>query len=178
MPLGTRQVVQSIWSLGLTLGVSLVPLIGFARSKWCPEIYFVITSTTLLLILKSVICVWLCWVLSAARGLSLVAVLRLLTAATSLVAKHGLSGTRASVFAGRGLSRFGSRALEHRLKEHTSLVAPRHVESSRAGNRTCVSCLGRQILNCWITGEVCASTTWKVRNSVNNHVGQCICLPV
>ena len=72
------------------MGVSLVPLIGFARSKWPPEIYFVITSTTLLVILKSVICVWLHWVLSAACGLSLVAVLRLLTAATSLAAKHGL----------------------------------------------------------------------------------------
>ena len=29
---------------------------------------------------------------------------------------------------------------------HPVLVAPRHVESSRTGNGTCVPCVGRQVL--------------------------------
>ena len=57
------------------------------------------------------------------RGCSRIAVLRLLIVVASLVAKRGLSG------------------------------APRHVGSSWSRDRTCVSCIGRQILNHWTTGE-------------------------
>ena len=35
-----------------------------------------------------------------------------------------------------------------------NFVALRHVESSWIRDRTCVPCIGRQILNCWTTREV------------------------
>ena len=37
---------------------------------------------------------------------------------------------------------------------HMGLVAPRHVESSRTRDQTCVPCIGRQIPNHWTTWEV------------------------
>ena len=55
-----------------------------------------------------------------------------------------------------GFSSCGFQALEHRLSScgtwaqqlwHVGLVAPRHVGSSRTRARTCVSCIGRRILN-------------------------------
>ena len=49
------------------------------------------------------------------RGYSQVTGHGRLISVASLVAEHGLSGMRASVFAARGLSAWGSRALEHRL---------------------------------------------------------------
>ena len=48
-------------------------------------------------------------------GFSLVAVCRLLIAATSFVAEYKLWGSWASRVSARGLSSFGSAALEHRL---------------------------------------------------------------
>ena len=35
-----------------------------------------------------------------------------------------------------------------------SAVTPRHVESSQTRDRTCVRCIGRQVLNHWATREV------------------------
>ena len=52
---------------------------------------------------------------SASVGHSLVAVCKPLIATGSLVAAHGLQGTRASAAVVRGLSGCGSWALEHRL---------------------------------------------------------------
>ena len=52
---------------------------------------------------------------AGSRVCSLAAVCRLLIAVASLVAKHRLKGTWASVVAAHGLSRCGSQALEHRL---------------------------------------------------------------
>ena len=37
---------------------------------------------------------------------------------------------------------------------HTGLVIPRYVESSQTRDQTCVSCLGRQILNHWTMKDV------------------------
>ena len=50
----------------------------------------------------------------------------------------------------------GTRALRVRasVPVHTRLVAPRHVESSRTGDRTCLPCTGRQILTHYATTEV------------------------
>ena len=52
------------------------------------------------------------------------------------------------------LQNTGSR--EHRLQQLwcTGLVAPKHVESSQIKDRTCVPCIGRQILTHCITREV------------------------
>ena len=47
----------------------------------------------------------------------------------------------------------GSRAQAQQLW-HTGLAAPRHVGSSRTRDRTCVPCIGRQILNHCTTREV------------------------
>ena len=51
----------------------------------------------------------------ASGGCSLVAVCRLLIMAASPVAEHRPWGMRSSIIAARGLSSFGSQALEHRL---------------------------------------------------------------
>ena len=40
------------------------------------------------------------------------------------------------------------------VAEHGLYAAPRHVESSRSRNRTCVLCTSRWILNHWATREV------------------------
>ena len=50
----------------------------------------------------------------ASRGYSLGVAHRLLIAAASLAAEHGLQGAQASVVATLGLSSCGSRSLEHR----------------------------------------------------------------
>ena len=42
---------------------------------------------------------------------------------------------------------------ELRLFGCTGLVAPRHVGSSRNTDQTCVPCIGRLILNHWITRD-------------------------
>ena len=54
-----------------------------------------------------------------------------------------------------GFSSCGSQALEYGAQQlwHTSLVAPRHVESSRTRNRTHDSYIGRQIVYHWATRE-------------------------
>ena len=73
-------------------------------------------------------------------------VLRLLLAVAFLLAESGLKGTQASVVAASGLSGCSSRALEHRL-DSCGALAYLHVGSSWIRDRTCVSCIGRQILN-------------------------------
>ena len=55
----------------------------------------------------------------------------------------------------------------------TGLAALRQVESSWTRDQTCVSCVGRQILNHWATREVlgptldwgCVWVKWKVKHS-------------
>ena len=79
----------------------------------------------------------LCWVSDAARGLSLAAARRLPIAWLLLVQTmrfrvHGLSSCRA----------------------WTSLPCSLWGLSSRAKDRTAVSCIGRRILNLWTTREV------------------------
>ena len=59
---------------------------------------------------------------------------------------------QASVVVACGLSSCGLQALELSLW-CTGLVAPQHVGSSRAGARTCIPCIGRQILNHCATRE-------------------------
>ena len=70
---------------------------NFAFSSFCFSIY-------LFLAVLSFCCY---------TGFSLVAVHKLLIAVTSTVAEHGFQGTRASVVVARGLSGWGSQALEH-----------------------------------------------------------------
>ena len=90
------------------------------------------------LILFLCICVWLPWALVAAQGLSCSWGERgLLAAAASLVVEQ--------------------QALEHVSFVScgaTGLVTPWHVGSSQTGDRTCVLCVGRWILNRWTTREV------------------------
>ena len=65
-------------------------------------------------------------------------------------------GARASVVVACGLQQLwlaGSRAQAQQLW-HTGLVAPRHVGSSQARDRTHVLCIGRRILNHCATREV------------------------
>ena len=38
--------------------------------------------------------------------------------------------------------------------QHLGLVAPKHVESSRTRDRTCVPCISRWMLNHWLTRQV------------------------
>ena len=54
-----------------------------------------------------------------------------------------------------GFSSCGSQTLEYGAQQlwHTSLVAPRHVESSRTRNRTHDSYIGRQTVYHWATRE-------------------------
>ena len=49
-----------------------------------------------------------------------------------------------------------SLVVDHRSQELwlMGLTSPRHVGSSWTGDGTCVSCIGRQILNHWSTREV------------------------
>ena len=72
------------------------------------------------------VCFWLCWAFIAALtflfaecraggGSSVVEVHRLLIAVASVIVKHGLQGTGASVVAVSGLSSCGSQALEQSL---------------------------------------------------------------
>ena len=107
---------------------------------------------------------WLCWVFVAVHGLSLVAVsggysllrcvgfsLQWLLLLQSMGSRHtGFSscGTRA-----QQLWLAGSRAQAQQLW-HIGLVAPWHVGSSWTRDRTCVSCIGRRILNHCTTMEV------------------------
>ena len=75
----------------------------------------------------------LVWV---SRGYSLAAGHGLLTVVASLVAEHRLLGMLA-----QELWRMG-------------LVALQHVDSSSSRDQTCVTCIGRLILNHWTTREI------------------------
>ena len=99
------------------------------------QIYYFLPS---LCVENDSICVWLPWALVAVQGLFCSwGEWGLLTAAASLV-------------------------VEQQALEHVSfvscgamgLVTPWHVRSSQTGDRTCVLCIGRWILNCWTTREV------------------------
>ena len=55
---------------------------------------------------------------------------------------------------GTGAQQFlDSRAQAQQLW-HTGLVAPWHVESPQTRDQTCVSCIGRQVVNHWTTKEI------------------------
>ena len=107
---------------------------------------------------------WLHWVFTAVRGLSLVAASR----GYSLLQCTGFSlwwllllqsmGSRCMGFSSCGtqaqqLWLTGSRAQAQQLW-HTGLVAPRHVGSSWTRARTRVPCIGRRIPNHCVTREV------------------------
>ena len=77
----------------------------------------------------------------ASEGYSLAAVHGLLTAVASLVAEHR------------------SRAQAQQLW-HTGLAAPWRVGSSWTRDRTCVSCIGRWILNHWTTRAASKQVTF------------------
>ena len=68
-------------------------------------------------------------------GFSRAAVCGLLIAVAS-AAEHELEGTQASEAAAPGLRQLWRKGL----------AAPRHVQSSRTRDQTCVSCISRQIL--------------------------------
>ena len=87
---------------------------------------------------------WLCWVFVSVRGLSL----QLQQVGATL---H--RGARASHY--RGLSRCGAQAPDAQAQQLwlTGLVSLRHVGSSQTRARTCVPCIGRQILNHCATRE-------------------------
>ena len=112
----------------------------------------------------------------ASGGYSLVAVCRLLVAVASLTADYRPSSVWSSTVGARGLSSFGSRAIEHRLGScrtqayllHSTWDLPGDffqarslesvsISSSRGSSWprdwTCVSCTGRQILYPWASGE-------------------------
>ena len=85
-------------------------------------------------------CFWPCRVFIAAYGHSLVVV----SWGYSPVAVWWLLLLRST----------GSRARGLEQSWGTDSVAPRHVGSSRARDRTCVLCIGTWILNLWTTREV------------------------
>ena len=85
---------------------------------------------------------------AASGGHSLVALCRLLLAVASFVAEHRLQGVQTSI-----MWLLGSRARTEQL-QCTGLVAPQHVGSSQIRDQTHVTCIGRQILNHWMTREV------------------------
>ena len=101
---------------------------------------------------------WLLWVFIVACRLSLVAASRELLSSRSARACHrgGLSCWRAQILGQVGLSSPASRAPDHQLGNCGlwSLVAPQCVESSWTTDQTRVPCIGRRILNCWLTREV------------------------
>ena len=65
----------------------------------------------------------------------------------------------------RGLSCCGAQAPDAQPQQlwHTGLVAPRHVGSSQTRARTCVPCIGRQILNHCATRETPESLAFKMQ---------------
>ena len=106
---------------------------------------------------------WLHWVFVAAHGLSLVAVsggysslpcagfsLRWLLLLRSMGSRH--AGFSSCGMQAQQLWLAGCRAQAQQLWR-TSLVATRHVGSSRTRAQTCVPCIGRRILNRCATRE-------------------------
>ena len=81
---------------------------------------------------------WLCWILVAAGGLSL------LVASRGLLSSCGAWDSHCG-----GFSCWAAQALGH-----LSLLAPRQVESSQTREQTRVSCVGSWIRNHWTTGGV------------------------
>ena len=117
-----------------------------------------------LFFIYKIIYFWLCQVFVAARRLSLVAA----RGGYSLLRCAGFSlwwllllqsmDCRHAGFSSHGMQAqqlwlMGSRAQAQQL-QHTGLVAPQHVGSSRTRARTCVPCIGRRILNHCTTREV------------------------
>ena len=95
---------------------------------------------------------WLCWIFTAAHGLSPVAV----SGATLSIAARRLFLRRLLLLRRAGFSSCSSRALGHRLSNWATwaLVAPWHVESSLGRDWTHVPCTGRwSPIHCTI-GEV------------------------
>ena len=101
---------------------------------------------------------WLCWVFlgfalaATSGGHSLAVVCGSHTVLASLPLTAGLWGAWASVVEAWGLSSWGSRA-QARSLWHLGLVVRWRLGSSQTRDRTCVSCIGRQILYHWATRE-------------------------
>ena len=112
------------------------------------------------------ICFWLCWVFTAASGLSLVAasrgyflavVCRLLTGGFSYCRARALGhvGFRSCSTGAQQLQLLSSRAQAQQLRLRCrGLVALWYVGSSRTRDQTCDPYAGRRILNHWISREV------------------------
>ena len=79
---------------------------------------------------------WLHWIFFAVSRLSPAAAHELLIMVNFLVVEHKLWVTWVSAVVALGL------------------VVPQHVGSSRTRDRTYVPCIGRQILNYWITSKI------------------------
>ena len=90
------------------------------------------------------------------QGLLFIAVCKLPIVVASLVAEHRLQAHRL-----QQLWHVGSRAQAQQLW-HTGLVAPWHVGSSWARDRTHVPCIGRQFLNRCATREALYTIYMKV----------------
>ena len=90
---------------------------------------------------------WLCWVFAAALGLSLVA------------SSWGCSSFQCAGFSCGGFFCCRTWTLGTQTQQlwRTGLVAPRHVESSQARDRTCFPCIGGWILIHCATREVLLS---------------------
>ena len=105
--------------------------------------------------------VWQHWVFVAAPGLS--------RGELGLPSHCGVGASHCSDF-----SWYHSWALEHELSScgAWALAAQQHVESSRTRDRTCVPCIGSQILNHWTTRE---SLFWRLNEMIFiKHTAQCL----
>jgi len=128
---------------------------GEKTLRFTVGLFYPFSNCTSILLLFFIIYFWSCWVFTAVRGISLLAVSRV----CSLVVMHGrrlrnavvshvaealaaqAPGTRASVAVAHGLSSCGAGAL----------VVLGHVRASWTRDRTCVPGIGRQIPVHWAT---------------------------
>ena len=95
----------------------------------------------------------LCWVTAAACGLSLTAVHGLLLAVAPVLQSMS-SGECCSAAVTRRFSGCSSQALEHGLSSYgTWALLSCSMGDPPGRDRTGVPCIGRQILNHWITRE-------------------------
>ena len=132
--------------------------------KYCLSGYFLAQRTTLVLIqplgilflILSFVYVWPCWGFVVAWAF----LQPQRVGATLQLRSKGFLLQWSSCCGAWALGQGGFRscggtgALGHRLGScRTGLAALRHVQSSRARDRTCVSCTGRRILYHWATKE-------------------------
>ena len=139
-------------SIGLQIG-SLSCMGRWATTPVCPEkSWFLLIAPAWLWCFKCMYLFWLHWVFAVAFGLSLAVVSR----GSSLVAVHGFSWWRLLLLLSTGSRHagFSSCVSWAQCLWYAGLVAPRHIESSRTRDWTCVPCIDRRILNYWTTRKV------------------------